>query len=344
MPTKGATEPVETIPEIGTVDEATHRVMHDVVVRYDKDDAVIERRAIWRSMNIVERMALVMRDVEHVGKSGVNSEQRYNFRPIDEFMNSLHTPLVKHEVVVTPKVLTRDSFERDRRNRQGEIIGVMRVVELLVEFTFHSPDGSTLVTVTAGEGADVADKATNKAMAGALKYAIMQTFMVPTRELSDGDEETPEVPSGSRQQQAQHAADDAAVDAIAAKANELGRQAIMHMLDEACTVMDKTRAALTKKWRDANNVGAVTQLDDEDAVPTVELYRYVLSLAPYVQQARERAMQEPQPGSSSASSEPATEEPPAQLDRTTYGVCDARDGEKVCTAAAGHDGDHQWWG
>jgi hypothetical protein len=288
--------------------------------------------------NIVERMSAVMRDMEHVGKTGDNREQHYKFRPVDEFMNALHVPLVRHGVIMTPRVLTRDSFERDRR-RNGEIIGVTRVVELLVEFTFHSPDGSSIVAVAAGEGADVADKATNKAMAGALKYAIMQTFMVPTREIVDGDAETPEVPSGSRQQQAQNAAVDAGVDAIAAKAAELGRPAIMHMLNEACEVMGQTRAAITKKWRDANNVGAVAKLDDEDAVPTAELYRFVLSLAPYVQKARERAMSEQQPGTSSASSEQRTEHEVAQ-----GALCDERDGEKVCTRAAGHDGDHKWWG
>jgi hypothetical protein len=332
MSSKGASAETGGI----VVDEATHTVTRTGIF----GEGV-------RSMNIVERMALVMRDVEHVGKSGQNREQGYAFRPIDEFMNSLHTPLVKHEVVVTPKVLTRDSFERDRRNRQGEIVGVTRVVELLVEFTFHAPDGSTLVAVTAGEGADVADKATNKAMAGALKYAIMQTFMVPTRELQDGDADTPEIPSGSPQQHAQNAGQDAAVDAIAAKAQELGRDAVMHMLDEACEVLGQTRAALTKKWRDANNVGAATNLTDEDKVPTTELYRFVLTLAPYVQQARERAMQEPQPGSSSAS----TQEPDASThevgSQTSPGagvLCTETDGAKVCTRAAGHDGDHEWWG
>lgn len=322
MTSKGATtDAVE--PYAVVVDEQTHTVRE-----HDGDGKLHNLR----SMNIVERMALVMRDVEHVGKTGDNREQHYKFRPVDEFMNALHMPLVRHEVVVTPKVLTRDSFERDRR-RQGEIIGVTRVVELLVEYTFHSPDGTTLTTVTAGEGADVADKATNKAMAGALKYAIMQTFMVPTREIVDGDADTPEIPSGSRQQHAQNAAADAADDVLVQQAQELGREAIMHKLDEACEALGQTRAVVTKKWRDTNNVGAVANLGDEDKVPTVELYRFVLTLQPWVQQARERAMQEQQPGASTASSGMAQ-----------AALCEACDGEKVCTKAAGHDGDHQWWG
>lgn len=293
-----------------------------------------EQGATTDSRNIVERMTAVMSDMEHVGKTGNNREQHYAFRPVDDFMNALHTPLVRHGVIMTPRVLSRDSFERDRR-RNGEIIGVTRVVELLVEFTFHSPDGTTLVAVAAGEGADVADKATNKAMAGALKYAIMQTFMVPTRELQDGDAETPEIPSGSRQAHAQEAGAAATSDVIVQQSEQLGRQAIMHELDEACRVMDKSRAALTKKWRDTHGVGAVAELDDEDKVPTVELFRFVLALRPFVQQARERLAREQQPGASSASSQPVAGD----------GVlCDARDGDKVCTKAIGHDGDHQWWG
>lgn len=337
MTDKGATTDLdeELREQIGTVDEATHRVLHDVRTRYGADSEVVSVAPIWRTMNVVERMALVMRDVEHVGKTGNNTQQGYSFRPIDEFMNALHTPLVRHQVVVTPKVLTRDSFERDRRANNGNIIGVTRVVELLVEFTFHAPDGSTLVTVTAGEGADVADKATNKAMAAALKYAIMQTFMVPTRELQDGDAETPDVPSGSRQQQAQNAAVDVTTDVIAQQAAELGREAIMHELDEACRIMDKSRAALTKKWRDTHDVGPIANLDDEDKVPTPELFRFVLTLRPYVAQARAALAREQQPGASTATGEPV---------RGGGALCEARDGEKVCTKAAGHDGDHQWWG
>lgn len=334
MTSKGATTEAAELPEIGTVDESRHMVVESYS-RPMGGEATVH----WRVMNVVERMSLVMRDVEHVGKSGDNREQHYKFRPVDEFINALNPALVRHGVVVTPKVLTRDSFERDRR-RNDQIIGVTRVVEMLVEFTFHAPDGSTLVTVTAGEGADVADKATNKAMAGALKYAIMQTFMVPTRELNDGDAETPEIPSGSRQQQAQHAGADAAVDAIVQAANELGREAIMHELDVACEALGQTRAVVTKKWRDAHDVGATTNLDDETKVPTVELFKFVAALRPYVQQARERALQEPQPGASSASSEPQRTE-----HEVAAGVlCDAKDGAKVCTRAAGHDGDHEWWG
>ena len=38
-----------------------------------------------------------------------------------------------------------------------------------------------------GEGMDAGDKASNKAMAVALKYALFQTFCIPTEEMADDD-------------------------------------------------------------------------------------------------------------------------------------------------------------
>ena len=44
--------------------------------------------------------------------------------------------------------------------------------------------------MTVGEGMDSGDKATNKAMAIAFKYACFQVFCIPTEEMKDPDEET----------------------------------------------------------------------------------------------------------------------------------------------------------
>lgn len=319
------------------VDEIVERVI-------DVFDNKVTQRV--RRMNIVERMARVMAEMQVVDKSGQNREQGYKFRPIDEFMNSLHGPLSKYGVVITPRVKSIERSERDRM-RQGTIVGITRVVDMLVEYTFSAPDGSEVVTVTAGEGADVADKATNKAMAGALKYAIMQTFMVPTRDMVDADQTTPDVPSGSANAQQQRASD--------AQLNVPPRHEIMSKLDEACEALGKTRAALTEKWRKTHDVGVVKNLDDPDKVPDLELYRYVVSLQPYVAQAKrqqqagepdeaktdEQLAAEQQIGDA-ASQEPSDAERAAQPNVNTV-LCDATNGDKKCTGAAGHSGDHVWW-
>ena len=53
--------------------------------------------------------------------------------------------------------------------------------------------------VTIGEGMDSGDKATNKAMAIAFKYACFQVFCIPTEEMNDPDSESPEAqPKGDK--------------------------------------------------------------------------------------------------------------------------------------------------
>jgi hypothetical protein len=284
--------------------------------------------------NIVERMAAVMGDMSAVGKTGRNTDQGYAFRSIDEFMNTLHAPLVKHSVVITPRVLDRQIDNRTTRSG-----GNMRVVDLLVEFTFSSPDGSTLSVVTAGEGADTSDKATNKAMAAALKYAIMQTFMVPTREITDGDAVSPDVPS--QQQSDQHEAEERE------RLQTPPRAEIMSKLDEACEALGKTRAKLTEKWRQTHNIGPATNLDDASKVSDLVLYRFVAALQPYVEQARKQESEQQSQDADDASvaaNDPSAVDP-ADTARAAVAnaMCDARDGEKLCTRPAGHDGEHAWW-
>ena len=55
-----------------------------------------------------------------------------------------------------------------------------RTVE--VEFTFHGPDGSTIVCSALGEASDAGDKATSKAHSVAFRTALLQALCIPTDE------------------------------------------------------------------------------------------------------------------------------------------------------------------
>jgi len=54
-------------------------------------------------------------------------------------------------------------------------------------------DGSSVESIMIGEAMDSGDKSANKAMSTALKYALMQAFLIPTEELKDSDNNTYEV-------------------------------------------------------------------------------------------------------------------------------------------------------
>ena len=64
-----------------------------------------------------------------------------------------------------------------------------------IKYTFYAEDGSFVEAITIGEGMDTGDKATNKAMAIAFKYALFQVFCIPTEEMKadDPDNECHEV-------------------------------------------------------------------------------------------------------------------------------------------------------
>lgn len=126
---------------------------------------------------VLQAMRAVMQDVGHIGKDRRNEQQGFNFRGIDEVMNALHAPMVKHGLIVTFRLL-----ERERETRTTAKGGTMNVVHLLVEYTFHGPGGDTLVTWAPGEAQDSGDKATNKALSAAFKYALMHGFMIPTQD------------------------------------------------------------------------------------------------------------------------------------------------------------------
>ncbi|MGW6569711.1 ERF family protein [Streptomyces sp. NPDC054975] len=128
-------------------------------------------------------MSRVMADVKNVAKNGRNASQNYNFRGVDDFIGALAQPLREHGVVMLPEVL----------DFQPSVRGKMNAVHMRVAFHFIGPAGDRVTAITLGEASDVADKASNKAMSAALKYALLQTFMIPVDAgaLDDGDRDHP---------------------------------------------------------------------------------------------------------------------------------------------------------
>ncbi len=133
---------------------------------------------------------------EGIGKDRKNETQGYKFRGIDDVYNALAPIIAKHGLVILPRMLTRAVTERV--TAKG---GVLFYVTVEAEFDFvAASDGSRHVVRTFGEAMDSADKATNKAMSAAYKYAAFQAFCIPTEGDNDADathhEVVPVVPDG----------------------------------------------------------------------------------------------------------------------------------------------------
>lgn len=158
---------------------------------------------------IFEALSGVMADIGAVGKDQRNQQQGFNFRGVDQAMNAAHPALVKHGVLVLPVVEER--LAETRKTAKG---GELNVVHLCIRYRFFGPAGDSVEAVVWGEAMDSADKATNKAMATAFKYALFQVLCIPTEEMRDTDQSQVEAASSARPAQSRPAASDERADEI----------------------------------------------------------------------------------------------------------------------------------
>lgn len=126
---------------------------------------------------------------EGIGKDRKNDQQGYKFRGIDDVYNALAPMLARHGLCILPRCTERTCVERT--NAKGT---ALFYVTVRAEFDFVcAEDGSKHTVTTYGEAMDSGDKATNKAMSAAYKYAAMQAFSIPTEGDNDADATTHEV-------------------------------------------------------------------------------------------------------------------------------------------------------
>ncbi len=124
-----------------------------------------------------------------IGKNNKNTQQGYKFRGIDDVYNALAPLLARTKLLILPRVLNRIVTERETKNG-----GVLFYVVLDAEFDFVAAEDASKHTVrVVGEAMDSGDKATNKAMSAAYKYACMEAFCIPTEGDNDADSTTHEV-------------------------------------------------------------------------------------------------------------------------------------------------------
>ena len=150
---------------------------------------------------VYQAIAAVQGELAKVGiaKNRKNKQgEGYMFRGIDDVYSALSPLLSQHGLCVIPRVIHRQCDER-----QSSRGNPLFYVTVHAEFDFVSAeDGSKHTAATFGEAMDSGDKATNKAMSAAYKYAAFMTFAIPTEGDNDADAHTHDVaPRGQGQSQ-----------------------------------------------------------------------------------------------------------------------------------------------
>ncbi|EHM46053.1 ERF family protein [Yokenella regensburgei] len=150
--------------------------------------------------------ALAEQGIKKAKKQG--SQGNYAFRGIDDIYNALAPELVKNKLLILPRYTERTSVERTSKSG-----GALFYITVRGDFDFVSTeDGSVHTITTYGEAMDSGDKATNKAMSIAYKYAAFQAFCIPTEETAiDADAEMHRVAPQNAESALREFADKAAI-------------------------------------------------------------------------------------------------------------------------------------
>lgn len=156
----------------------------ELISFYAKTNLMNETPKVYSAINAVQ---LAMSQ-EGIAKTGRNQQQNYAFRGIDAVYAALAPHLAKNGLCVLPRVLSRETSEK-----QTKLGSPLYFTHLMVEFDFVSmADGSKHTICTVGEAMDSADKSSNKAMSAAYKYACFMAFSIPTEGDNDADAVTHE--------------------------------------------------------------------------------------------------------------------------------------------------------
>jgi hypothetical protein len=155
------------------------------------NEAVVEAQAENETPPPVQvAVSRVARDIAKtgVGKTGVNTDQHYQFRGIDDLVNGLSPVLARHGVTIVPKVRSYENTTHPTRSG-----GTQMATTLVVDWRIIGPLGDKIKATTVGLGMDTSDKSANKAMTAAYKYLLGQVFAVPFVGFDEADLTSPEL-------------------------------------------------------------------------------------------------------------------------------------------------------
>jgi hypothetical protein len=152
-----------------------------------------------KAPHVYTAILAVMHDlgVEGISKDRTNKTQNFKFRGIEDVINALTPLLVKHQLLILPRFTTHKATSHESKQA-----GYLNDVYVTGEFDLVSAlDGSKHTIAAHGQGMDSSDKATNKAMSGAFKYASIFAFCVPTKGvIDDGDDDDDDDEGGGRRE------------------------------------------------------------------------------------------------------------------------------------------------
>ena len=121
--------------------------------------------------NLAKAICEVMAAASHVQKTGQNSYHGYNYASDADLLRVIQPAMAKAGLAMVPAQIAQTEKALDKGKVQTDVH---------LQYLLVHTSGETLTVQAIGRGIDKEDKGPYKAMTGALKYALRQTFLVPT--------------------------------------------------------------------------------------------------------------------------------------------------------------------
>jgi hypothetical protein len=127
--------------------------------------------------DLAAAVANVMADVPYVLQTGRNDHQRYSYASDADLIGALQPAMARHGLaLMVTGVEVLEAANIGKTKSGGERIRH----DIRVTYTLVHSSGAWIRVQSAGSGVDHEDKGVYKALTGAYKYALRQTFSIPT--------------------------------------------------------------------------------------------------------------------------------------------------------------------
>ncbi len=136
--------------------------------------------------NIHQAINAIMAEVGYVQKTKTE-KLNYSFAGEADLIAAIRPVMVKHGVYMSVVDISDVRIEQYETAKGTPMVNTSMIVKVAF---YHAPSGSFITVTSRGEGADSGDKSSNKALTGAYKYALRQTFCIETGD--DPDKEPSE--------------------------------------------------------------------------------------------------------------------------------------------------------
>jgi len=142
-------------------------------------------------LTLAQKLLAIQKEIGTIAKAGRNEFQSYDYATEYDFVVALRPLLNKFGVLVLPEIL-------DVKVADAGKDGKSKLTTLIMNYKFINADDATdyFVARVAGQGQDNGDKGIYKAITGAKKYFISNSFMIATGDDPEKDSKFTERPQG----------------------------------------------------------------------------------------------------------------------------------------------------